>query len=140
MAATTTDRNTRKQHIERQVRLSLAPATDIPSGVMVSVVLGVGLGVNAADTASHRVMGMSAHSASYAAGDRDIVVERGAFWFANDGTITIADVGAACTVLDNQTVSKAATTTNDIIAGYIEDVDAQLGVCVAIMGGFAGAA
>jgi hypothetical protein len=135
MAATTRDRNTFKQYIQRQIALQLNPATDIPLGVMVMVIAGVGLAVNAADTANGIVMGISAHSASYAAGDRDLVVERGAFWMANDGTITRADVGGACTVLDNQTVSKAATTTNDVVPGYIEDVSADLGVLVSMLGG-----
>ena len=51
----------------------------------------------------------------------------------NDGTITVANgVGRNATILDDQTVSLAATTTNDIVAGEIEAVDATLGVLVAI--------
>lgn len=139
MAATTLDRNTKKQYIQRQIRLTLTAATAIPAGVIVTVA-AAGTALNGADTAAHVTMGVSAHAVDYAAGDRDIIVERGCFWLGNDGTITIADVGKACTILDNQTVSKAATTTNDIIAGYIEDVDATLGVLVAMLGGLVAAA
>lgn len=133
MAATTLDRATKRQYIQRQIRLTLTAATDIPAGVIVSVA-AAGTALNGADTAAHVVMGLSTHAVSYAAGDREIIVERGCFWLGNDGTITIADVGKQCTVLDNQTVSKAATTVNDIIAGVIEDVDASLGVLVCMLG------
>lgn len=139
MAATTVDRQTMRQYIQRQIRLTLTAATDIPAGVMVTVA-AAGTALNAADTAAHVMMGVSAAAASFAAGDREIIVERGCFWMANDGTITIADVGKACTILDNQTVSKAATTVNDIIAGYIEDVDAVKGVLVSMLGGLVAAA
>jgi hypothetical protein len=80
-------------------------------------------------------MGVSAHAADQTKGDTEIIVERGCFWFANDGTITLADVGVVATVLDNQTVSKAATTANDIGAGIIEDVNSTDGVLVAMLGG-----
>ena len=49
-------------------------------------------------------------------------------------TITVANgVGRNATILDDQTVSLAATTTNDIVAGVIEAVDATLGVLVTIL-------
>lgn len=133
MAAATTDRNTYKQYVQRQIAIPLKSATVIPSGVLVMVIAAEGLAVNGADTASGIVMGLSVQAVSYADGDRTIVVEKGAFWLANDGTITQADVGGNATILDNQTVSKAATTTNDIVAGKIEQIDAQLGVLVSIL-------
>jgi hypothetical protein len=139
MAATTLDRATKRVYIQRQIKLTLTAATDIPAGVIVTVA-AAGTALNGADTAAHVTMGISAHGCSHAAGDREVIVERGCFWLANDGTITLADVGKACTILDNQTVSKAATTTNDIIAGYIEDVSAADGVLVAMLGGLVAAA
>lgn len=140
MAATTLDRQTKKQFIQRQIRLTVKTSTaDIPAGTMVCVD-ATGTALNAADTAALIMMGVSAGPASYTNGDRDVIVERGCFWMANDGTISIADVGKACTILDNQTVSKAATTTNDIIAGYIEDVNSVDGVLVAMLGGLVAAA
>lgn len=138
MAATTVDRNTPALHIERQIKLPLKAATDIPAGAIVSVD-ATGNAVNGADAAGQIAMGRAAHSASYAAGDRWIVVERGVFWYANDGTVLTASIGSPCTILDNQTVSLAATTVNDIVAGYVEAVDSVLGVAVAMLGGKVGA-
>lgn len=133
MTATTVDRNTPATHIERPVTFDLKAATVIPAGVMVCTD-NTGAAVNAADAANLRIQGRSAHAADYTAGDRKIVVERGSFWFANDGTITAADIGGQATILDNQTVSKAATTTADIPAGIIQLVDANLGVLIDILG------
>lgn len=134
MSATTSDRNTLKQYIQRQQPIPLTASTDIPLGVMVMVIAGTGTALNAADTASGLVLGLSCQAASYAAGDRVIVVEKGAFWMANDGTITAANIGQPCEAKDNQTVS-LTTTTNHVVAGTIEGVDAVMGVCVAMLGG-----
>lgn len=139
MTATTSDRNTYKTYVQRQIPIPLTAATDIPLGAIVMVVAGTGTALNGADAASGVAMGLCAGAVSYAAGDRTCVVERGCFWLGNDGTISAADIGGACTILDNQTVSKAATTTNDIVAGYIEGVDAVLGVLVSMLGGKVGA-
>jgi len=138
MAATTLDRNNKMRLIERRIVLTLAVGQSIPLGAMVSVATPSAGAVNAADTATHVVMGWAAHPANYTNGDRKILVERGVALMLNDGTITAADVGLPCTVLDNQTVSKAATTTNDIVAGYIEEVDSE-GVWVSMLGGKVGA-
>lgn len=134
MAATTKDRVTLKQYFERNVRVTLKAASVIPAGVIVAVD-ATGQAVNGADTAGLTTMGISAHAADQTKGDAEIIVERGCFWLANDGTITLADIGVLATILDNQTVSKAATTANDIGAGIIEDVDATKGVLVAMLGG-----
>lgn len=133
MAATTLDRNTKKRMIQRQIVLTLAASTTIPIGVMVAT-NGSGLAVNASDTAGLTMQGISCQAASTAAGDTKIVVERCVPNMGNDGTITTANVGQLATVLDNQTVSLAATTTNDIGAGFIEEVDAD-GVWIAMLGG-----
>lgn len=140
MAATTTDRNTLKYYIQREILLTLKTATSIPAGVMVAVDAN-GVAVNASDTAALVVMGVSAHAASNVAPATDtvITVERGIFILANDGTVPATQVGKLVTVLDNQTVSIAATTTNDIPAGYCEEVRSD-GVAVAMLGGLIGAA
>lgn len=139
MAATATDRNTPARYIERQFTLPLAAATTIPAGAMVAI-NAAGLAVNASDTAGLTVMGRAEHRASTADGDTTIDIARGAFYWGNDGTITQAAVGQLATVLDNQTVSLAITTVNDIGAGYIEEVDATLGVQVSMLGGKVAAA
>lgn len=133
MAATTTDRQTRARYIQRQIRLVLKAATDIPAGAMVAVD-ATGLAVNAADTAGLIMMGRAEAAASYAAGDREIVVSRGVFLYANNGNVVQASVGISVTVVDNQTVGLAADTANDIIAGWVEEVTAD-GVWVAMLGG-----
>jgi len=129
MAATSLDRNTKKRGPIRQVVLDLATtatgAAAIPVGTIVSTATPSAGAVRGADTATHVVQGVACQAADYGAGDRRIVVERGIFNLANDGTITAANVGALATVLDNQTVSLAATTTNDIGAGWIVEVDAD---------------
>lgn len=134
MAATTKDRATVRKFIQRQLRLTLKASAVIPAGVIVCTD-ATGQAVNGADTAGLRCEGISAHAADQTKGDTDIVVERGAFWLANDGTIALADVGGVATILDNQTVSKAATTANDIGVGIIDDVDATKGVLIAMLGG-----
>jgi len=134
VAATTLDRNTKIRLVERTIVLPLATGAKIPYGTMVSVATPSVGAVPAADTATHVVQGWASQSVDQTAGDTKITVLRGVANFANDGTITAADVGQPCTVLDNQTVSKAATTVNDIGAGYIEEVDSD-GVWVSFLGG-----
>lgn len=133
MAATTVDRNTFAYWIEREMVLTLKAASVIPAGVMVCTD-GTGLAVNGADTAGLKMQGRAAHAASQPAGDTVIVVERGIFVWANDGTIAQAAVGTLATILDNQTLSLAATTVNDIGAGWIEEIRPD-GVTIAVLGG-----
>jgi hypothetical protein len=134
MAATTKDRATIVKYIERTISLTLATSSVIPGGTIVCTD-ATGKAVVGADTAAQRCEGISEHAADQTKGDTTIRVCRGTFWLGNDGTIALADVGGVCTILDNQTVSKAATTTNDIGAGIIEDVDSVKGVLVAMLGG-----
>lgn len=125
MAATTVDRDTKvRGAVERQLTFDLASSQDIPAGAMVCTNAS-GEAVNAADSAALICQGRAQHRATYASGDRRIVVGKGIFLYANDGTIVKADIGGVCTILDNQTVSKAATTTADIAAGIIDDVTAE---------------
>lgn len=132
MAATTIDRNTPARFIERQIRLVLKAATDIPAGAIVATD-ATGLAVNASDTAGLIVQGRAEAAASYANGDREIVVSRGVYLYANNGTIVQADVGKLALVVDNQTVADSGTT-NSIGCGYIDEVTAE-GVWVAMLGG-----
>lgn len=133
MAATTLDRNTKVRLFERQVVLPLKANAVIPLGVLVATD-ATGAAVNAADTAGLIVQGWSAQAVDQTKGDAKIVVNRGVANFANDGTIAQAAIGSLATVLDNQTLSLAATTANDIGAGYIEEIDAD-GVWISILGG-----
>lgn len=133
MAATTVDRQTFKYWIEREIRLTLKAGSVIPAGVIVCTD-ATGLAVNGADTAGLKTQGISAHAADQTKGDTDIIVERGVFVLGNDGTIATAAIGQLATILDNQTLSLAATTANDIGAGWIEEVRSD-GVVIAMLGG-----
>lgn len=137
MAATTVDRNTLAKFLQRQLVFDIASGQDIPAGVIVCT-NAAGEAVNGADTAGLICQGRAEHRATYAAGDRRITVMRGVFCYANDGTIAKADIGVVATILDNQTVSKAATTVNDRGAGIIDDVTAE-GVWVSMVGGLVAA-
>jgi len=131
MTATALDRSTSKRGPIRQVVLPLATAAVIPQGVMVMTATPSVGAVNAADTATGNVLGVSCMAASQTAGDTKIVLERGIFKFAQDGTISNANIGALCEVVDNQTVS-LTTTTNHVKAGYIDSVESD-GVFVDMM-------
>ncbi len=133
MAATTKDRATPKYYIEREITLDLETGSVIPAGVIVCTNAS-GKAVNGADTAGQICQGISAHAADQTKGDTKIVVERGVFVLANDGNLAAADIGSLATIADNQTVSKASVTTNDIGAGYIEEIRSD-GVAVAMLGG-----
>jgi hypothetical protein len=133
MTATSLDQNIGKRGPIRQIVLDLAStatgAAAIPIGTIVATAATSAGAVRAADTAGLVVQGIACQAANFANGDRRIVVERGIFRLAQDGSITAANVGQLATVLDNNTVSLAATTTNDIGAGWIVEVD-SIGVWV----------
>lgn len=139
MAATTNDRATKWSYIERILPpIPLTASTKIPAGVIV-MVAAAGTALNGADTAGGICVGVSIQTVDTTLGHTKCPVQRGAAWFANDGTITAAAIGSQAAILDNQTVSLAATTTNDVIAGSIEAVDATDGVLIAFLGSKIGA-
>lgn len=140
MTATTVDRSTKESWSDGQIwPLPLTAATKIPRGVIVMVVSGTGTALNGADTASGLVMGISTQLVDTTLGHTLCPVKKGRFWFANDGTVAAANIGQQATVLDNQTVSIAATTTNDVICGVILAVDTIDGVLVDMTGSKIGA-
>lgn len=139
MTATTRDRSTVEVWNFGQIPpVTLTASTAIPGGVMVMVVSGTGTALNAADTANGIVLGVSIQAVDTALGHTKCPIKKGRFWFGNDGNITAANIGQVATVLDNQTVSLASVTTNDVPAGIIVGVDATLGVCVDMAGGKVG--
>ncbi len=138
MAATTQDRNTPAKLIERQIVLDLSSGQDIPAGAIVCS-NAAGEAVNGSDSAGLIMEGRAQHRATYANGDRKITVARGVFCWGNDGTIAKANIGQLATIVDNQTVSLAATTANDIGGGYIEEL-APEGVFISVLGGKVAAA
>lgn len=97
-------------------------ATTFYAGILVNSDAS-GFLVPGADTASHKCVGRSEEGKVSKTGDgNDILrVGNGVFEFATSGANAIvqADVGRLCYVLDNQTVVKAAGTTNSVIAGKV---------------------
>lgn len=135
MTATTVDRLTREQFsVGPFPAIPLTASTKIPAGVIVMVVSGTGTALNGADTASGVAMGVSTQLVDTALGHTKCPYKRGRFWFNINGTdITAANIGQQATIFDNQTVSLAAVTTNDVIAGEILDVQTIDGVSQALI-------
>lgn len=125
MAATTLDRNTLKRGpIRQRGKIPIATGQKIPLGVIVSVVTAASAGaINATDASVQTVMGISCQAVDQTLGDTDIIVEQGIFLLGNNGSITAANIGQQCTVVDNQTVGLAADTTSDNVGGIIEGVE-----------------
>lgn len=111
------------------VQATMKDAERIGAGVGVSLDSN-GEAVNAGDTSGDTFLGRSEESVDNTGDGKKIKVKRGAFWFANNGNITAAHIGSQATVVDNSTVGLAADTTNDVVAGRILNVDAELGVLV----------
>lgn len=133
MTAATMDRNTAIAHFGRiKGPYAMTSGLTVYAGTIAAVASATGLLATPGDTAGLVVVGIHAKKAIEANGDNAEVVN-GAAWFVNDGTVTVANgVGRNATLLDDQTVSVAGTTTNDIVVGEIEAVDSTLGVLVAI--------
>ncbi len=125
MAALTAERNTPCKTKFRLVKLKMKGSTKIYAGAMVSVVGGYA--TPGADTAAHTFIGRAeatVDNSSGADGDKEIEVSTGVFKYGVSG-ITQANVGADATIVDDQTLGLAAATTNDIVAGRIEEIDSD---------------
>lgn len=132
MTATTQDRMTPRRFTERSIVFPLKAAEFIPVGVM-TMVESPSTGLrNAADVAGGLVQGVSEQQVSAAAGDDKALVARGVFKMNNNGSITNANRGQLCFVVDNQTVGMS--TTNSVGAGFVDEVEAD-GVFVSMLGG-----
>lgn len=138
MAATTVDRQTERKQVERIVAedATLAASTTIPNGVMVGRNAAGDL-VNAADVAGITVIGFSDQRMVNATGGAAKVkpparVRKGVAKFGTTGAnaVTKADLNQNVFVLDNQTVVKTAGTSNAIVAGVLDAIDADGGCWV----------
>jgi phage I-like protein len=122
-APATADRNT-VERPGRSFSLTVKDAEVIYAGTMVSRDSS-GEALNAGDTASTVVMGIAAEKVDNTDDGESVTILRGVFRMVNGDTFTVADIGEFGYVADNQTIVKAATATNDIIAGLVVDVDAS---------------
>ncbi len=127
MSATTENRNTQflgAGGVPIPTSYPVAATTSIPQGVLVAI-NSSGYAVNAADTASLKVVGMSTAAADNTdggAGDIDVLVQQGVSCWVNGNAATIANVGSLAYVSDNQTVATSGTS-NAIPVGTIYLVD-----------------
>ena len=127
MAPLTTDRNTPRREGDQRAGLLGASqaifagailmrnaAGDLIEGAAVAGSVGVGI-------AQERIV-------STTAGTTLVNYRAGAFRLGNSAaadTITRAEIGTVCFVVDDQTVAKTSATNTRSPAGIVEDVDAQ---------------
>jgi hypothetical protein len=138
MTAATTDRATKESWNGGQIPpIPLTAATKIPGGVIVMIINGTGTALNGANTASGLVQGVSTQLVDTTLGHTVCPVKTGRFWFANDGTLTAANIGQMAVVIDNVTVG--ATSSQSVLAGIIKAVDAVDGVLIDMTGAKIGA-
>jgi len=78
----------------------------------------------ASDTASRLVVGIAESYVDNSADGENAEVKTGCFLFENDATnpVTIASIGSACFVKDDNTVCATAGSTNKNVAGTVFDV------------------
>lgn len=132
--ALTQDRNTPEKDGVLRV-FPVAAATTIYAGALVALGLGFAMpGATALGLVSVGRAQEAADNANGQDGDALIVVKRGVFRFGNSAAadlITLAEVGSACYIVDDETVAKTNGAGTRSAAGTVEDVDAA-GVWVRI--------
>jgi len=135
MAALTADRNTPRRAAE-DFEFPMAASTLIYAGALVCINAS-GLATKGAVATTLKTVGVAQETADNSAGAasaKRVKVRRGCYRFANSGStdaITLADVGADCFVVDDQTVAKTNGSATRSVAGKVRDVDAE-GVWVEI--------
>lgn len=135
MAALTADRNTPRRAAE-DFEFPMAASTLIYAGALVCINAS-GLATKGAVATTLKTVGVAQETADNSAGAasaKRVKVRRGCYRFANSGSadaITLADVGADCYVVDDQTVAKTNGSATRSVAGKVRDVDAD-GVWVEI--------
>lgn len=135
MAALSADRNTPIRTAE-DFEFPVAASTLIYAGSLVCINAS-SLATKGAVATTLKAVGIAterADNSAGAAGAIRVKVRRGCFRFANSGAgdmIALADVGADCYIVDDQTVAKTNGGSTRSVAGKIRDVDAD-GVWVQI--------
>lgn len=130
MAALAKDRNTKMTETGRLTNHPVAANAVIYKGALVSS-NATGFAVPSTDTASEIVLGIAQFAVDNtggANGDEDVTVQKGVAELENGGTVVDqADAGRPVYALDDQTVSKAAGVTNNIVVGTLEKFDPDSG-------------
>jgi hypothetical protein len=129
MTALTADRATPKRH-GRDLNLPVATNAIIFAGAIVAL-SATGFAVKGAVATTLKGVGVARRSVNNtggADGAVSLAVERGVWQFGNSAStdqITLADVGASCYIVDDQTVAKTNGGATRSVAGVIRDVDAN---------------
>ena len=126
MANATTEAELKLHGPYESVKMDVAASTKVYKGRLV-MPDGSGDLVDAGDTAGRNKAYLcleTVDNTSGAAGDlKAEILIRGTFSGFSVGTLTAADNGATAMAVDNQTVSNAATTTNDVPVGRVDGFD-----------------
>ena len=114
------------KHAQNIVSYKVAASTVIHKGALVCINAS-GYAIPGADTAGIKFVGVATETVDNSSGSNGTLSVRVAKEylgkFAKSGSITIANLGTEVTIVDDNTVALAATTTNDIPAGLISAVD-----------------
>lgn len=127
MTATTTARESKRK--DGELIAYKVAAVKIPKGALVNI-NAAGYATNATDAAGETFAGVAyetVDNSAGSAGDKDIRIEtKGTFAFVDGGgNGAQTDVGVEFKVVDNQTITDAATT-NNLKAGIcVESIDAN---------------
>lgn len=128
MAALTSDRNTKRRD-GLSLSLPMAASTTVHGGSIVCVNAS-GYAVSGSTSAMLKAAGVAASGKrnTGAAGAERVDVKKGVHCLANSASadaITLADIGADCYIVDDQTVAKTSATSTRSVAGKVFDVDAE---------------
>lgn len=129
MTALTQDRNTLRRD-GRQIEPPVAASTRIYAGAIVCIGAG-GYAVPGSTATTLKAVGVAEHGADNSAGANGALrvrCRKGPHRFANSASgdaIALADVGADCYIVDDQTVAKTNGSTTRSVAGKVFDVDAD---------------
>ncbi|MDZ7862449.1 hypothetical protein [Acidovorax sp.] len=129
MAALAKDRNTLRRD-GKQMEPPVAAATLIYAGALVAI-NAAGYAVPGATSTTLKAAGVAearADNTGGAAGAIRVPLRKGWHQFANSASgdaITLADVGADCFIVDDQTVAKTNGSNTRSVAGKVADVDAD---------------
>lgn len=135
MTALAADRRTPIRPAE-DFEFPVAAATKIFAGAIVCI-NSSGLATKGATSTTLKTVGVAQALADNSAGAASAIrvkTRRGCFKFANSTTtdaITLAEVGADCYVVDDQTVAKTNGSSSRSVAGKVRDVESD-GVWVEI--------
>lgn len=127
MAALTADRNTPRRDAV-QFEFPQATNTHIYAGAIV-MLNASGYATPGATATGQKCVGIAEAASDNnpgADGAVSVKVRRGCFRFGNSGggdAIALADVGADCYIVDDQTVAKTNGSSTRSVAGKIRDVD-----------------